>query len=71
MADFFSHITILKYFDLPKIKTMTSFGKRIVLLNKGYSDAMFNTRIALYQDLVKLLQERIKEYRRMERQMAG
>ncbi|GHU88013.1 hypothetical protein FACS189476_04400 [Spirochaetia bacterium] len=71
VADFFSHITFLKYFDLPKIKTMTSFGKRIVLINKGYSDTMYNTRIALYQDLVALLQERIKEYRRMERKLAG
>jgi hypothetical protein len=70
-ADFFSHITFLKYIDLPKIKTMTSFGKRIVLINKGYSDTMYNTRLALYQDLVTLLQGRIKEYRRMERQMTG
>ncbi|GHV90391.1 hypothetical protein AGMMS50268_08940 [Spirochaetia bacterium] len=69
-ADFLSHITILKYIDMPKIKTMTAFGKRIVLINKGYSDTMFNTRIALYQELVKLLQGRIKEYSRMERQMA-
>jgi hypothetical protein len=67
-ADFFSHITFLNYVDIPKIKTMTTFGKRIVLVNKGYSDTMFNTRIALYRELVKLLQARIKDYSRLEKQ---
>jgi hypothetical protein len=64
-ADFFSRITLLNHVDIPKIKTMTSFGKKIVRINQGYAETMFNTRIALYQDLVKLLQARIKEYTRM------
>ncbi|GHU58586.1 hypothetical protein FACS189444_2480 [Spirochaetia bacterium] len=67
IADFFSRITLLNHVDIPKIKTLTSFGREIVRINQNYADSMYDTRIGLYQNLVKLLQARIKEYTAMAR----
>jgi hypothetical protein len=64
-ADFLSRITLLNHVDIPKIKTITTFGRDIVGINQSYADTMFNTRMALYQDIVKLLQARVKDYTRM------
>ncbi|MDR2491495.1 MAG: hypothetical protein LBD20_08865 [Spirochaetaceae bacterium] len=45
--------------DVPKIRTVTSFGETLVLANGAYIDAVSNVRIWLYEKLIDLLEARL------------
>jgi hypothetical protein len=60
--DFVSRITFLNHLDVPKIHTITRFGRRIVLTNAAYTDIISNTRIRLYERMIILLEIRLDCY---------
>jgi hypothetical protein len=60
--DFITRITMLNYVDVPKIATITSFGGRILQVNKVYTDMMSDTQIWINKKLIELLKTRIRFY---------
>ncbi|MDR0589819.1 MAG: hypothetical protein LBG25_04685, partial [Spirochaetaceae bacterium] len=60
--DIISRITLLNFVDIPKIYTITRFGKKIVSLNKTYTDLISDNRIWIDNKLIELLDIRIKTY---------
>ncbi|MDR2517583.1 MAG: hypothetical protein LBC88_09430 [Spirochaetaceae bacterium] len=64
-------ITPLRFLDVPKIRTITRFGKRIVLENSAYIDAVSDARIRICRRIIELLGVRILCYREMERKLAA
>jgi hypothetical protein len=60
--DFISRITLLNFIDIPKIYTITRFGKKILTVNKTYTDLISDNRIWIDTKLIELLNTRIKTY---------
>jgi hypothetical protein len=60
--DLISRITLLNYVDVPKIATITSFGGRIIQVNKVYTDMISDTQIWINRKLIELLKTRILSY---------
>jgi hypothetical protein len=60
--DMFARITLLNYVEVPKIATITSFGKRILQVNKVYTDMISDTQIWINKKLIELLKIRIRSY---------
>jgi hypothetical protein len=67
---YIARFTPLRFVDLPKIRTMTSYGDEIVLANSRYTTAVSNTRIWVMQKITVLLDVRIRCYEEMARQYA-
>jgi hypothetical protein len=61
-AHYIAILTPLRFIDVPKIHTATSFGDRLVLTNKTYNDLISNIRIWEYEKIIELLEVRIKCY---------
>ncbi|MDR2144117.1 MAG: hypothetical protein LBP29_07090 [Treponema sp.] len=55
-------ITPLRFVDMPKIRTVTSFGDRIILTNNSYVNMFFNIRIWVYEKIIELLELRLLRY---------
>ncbi|MDR0758916.1 MAG: hypothetical protein LBF74_02255, partial [Treponema sp.] len=53
----------LRFVDMPKIRTITAFGDRIILENSTYINTVSNTRIWLYEKIIGLLEARLLYYR--------
>jgi hypothetical protein len=49
----------LRFMEVPKIRTMTRFGEKIVTSNGAYINTVADTQIWVYQKLVELLDVRI------------
>jgi hypothetical protein len=60
--DLISRITLLNFVDMPKIYTITRFGKKIISVNKTYTDLISDNRIWIDSTLIELLDIRIKIY---------
>jgi hypothetical protein len=60
--DIISRITLLNFVDIPKIYTVTRFGKKIISVNKTYTDLISDNRIWIDSRLIELLDIRIKTY---------
>ncbi|MDR2551562.1 MAG: hypothetical protein LBD31_00115 [Treponema sp.] len=52
----------LRFIDVPKIRTMTSYGERIVLANSFYTGTISDTRIWVDRKVTALLETRIRCY---------
>jgi len=64
-VDLLTSVTFLDQIDFPKIKTMTSYGDRIMEANdKSYAD-MAEAREWIYSKIIELLDLRIAEYKRV------
>jgi hypothetical protein len=63
-------MTPLQFVDVPKIRTMTSFGQTVVLANSTYVYSTSNTRIQLYERIIGMLETRIRRYRDMEKELS-
>ena len=61
-AHYITKITPLGLVDVPKIRTVTSFGETLVLANSASINAVSNARIWLYEKLLALLETRIRCY---------
>ncbi|MDR2398768.1 MAG: hypothetical protein LBD74_08430 [Spirochaetaceae bacterium] len=60
-------LTPLRFIDIPKIRTITRFGERIVLENSSYIYTVSKARIQLYEDLLELLEARLRYYHKLEK----
>ena len=61
-AHYLSMITPLRFIDVPKIRTVTGFGEKIILANSAYIYTNSNTRIWVYEKLIALLETRLRCY---------
>jgi hypothetical protein len=64
-------ITPLRFVDVPKIRTITKFGDRIVLENSLYAYATSNVRIWAYEKILELLKVRLRCYNELAKEFAG
>jgi hypothetical protein len=64
-------ITPLRFIDVPKIRTVTSFGDRLVLTNNSYINAFSTIRIWVYEKIVKLLELRLLWYNDLAKELSG
>jgi hypothetical protein len=58
-AHYIARFTPLRFIDVPKIRTITKFGDRVVLTNSAYINTISAVRILLYEKIVELLKLRI------------
>jgi hypothetical protein len=70
-AHYLVKITPLRFIDLPKFHTITKFGKRIVLENSAYIDAVSGLSIRAYEGLVELLESRIRYFHILTKELSG
>ncbi|MDR1211763.1 MAG: hypothetical protein LBK40_05985 [Spirochaetaceae bacterium] len=70
-ADFISHITLLNFIDIPKIATITSFGKEIFSVNRAYTTMISDTRIWIDSKLLELLRIRVSVYTGLADELAA
>jgi hypothetical protein len=68
--DFIGRISLLNFIDIPKIYTITRFGKRILKVNRTYTDLISDNRIWIDRNLIDLLDIRIKSYTLMAERIA-
>jgi hypothetical protein len=64
-ASYIARITPLRFIDVPKIHTVTSFGEKLVLANSAYTNRISEVRAWAYQKIVDLLELRIACYTEM------
>jgi hypothetical protein len=55
-------ITPLRFVDVPKIRTVTSFGKRLVVANSSYIHRISAIRIQTYETIIDGLELRLRYY---------
>ncbi|MCL2264538.1 MAG: hypothetical protein FWC22_00735 [Treponema sp.] len=58
-AHYIAKLTPLRFVDVPKIKTVTSYGNRLVLANNSFINTTSNARIWLYENIIEMLETRI------------
>ncbi|MCL2067372.1 MAG: hypothetical protein FWG99_07910 [Treponema sp.] len=58
-AHYIVKISPLRFVDVPKIRTVTSYGKELILANSAYINSTANSRIWLYEKIIELLETRI------------
>ncbi|MDR2793296.1 MAG: hypothetical protein LBB61_06475 [Treponema sp.] len=63
-------ITPLRFVDVPKIRTITTYGDRIVLSNSAFTTVIAELRVALDERLLELLNARIKRYEKLARELS-
>ena len=61
-AHYIAKMTPLRFVDMPKIRTMTSYGEKLVLANSAYINTITNTRIMVYEYIITMLKTRILCY---------
>ncbi|MDR1100596.1 MAG: hypothetical protein LBL28_08960, partial [Treponema sp.] len=61
-AHYLVRLTPLRFVDVPKIRTVTTFGDRIVLANSSYINTVSNIRIWVYEKIIELLETRLLYY---------
>jgi hypothetical protein len=59
---YITKMTPLRFFDIPKIRTITSFGNKLVTANSAYINTVTDTRIRLYSKITEMLETRILCY---------
>jgi hypothetical protein len=61
-AHYIARITPLRFVNVPKIRTITSFGKRVILANSSYIYRISTIRIQIYEQIIDVLEERLRSY---------
>ncbi|MDR1099415.1 MAG: hypothetical protein LBL28_02930 [Treponema sp.] len=61
-AHYLVRITPLRFVNVPKLRTITRFGERLVLTNSSYIKATSNLRIWMCEIIVELLEIRLQRY---------
>jgi hypothetical protein len=64
-ASYIARITPLRFIDVPKIRTVTGFGEKLVLANSAYTNRVSELRAWIYQKIIDLLELRITCYTEM------
>jgi hypothetical protein len=61
-AHYLVRITPLRFVNVPKLRTITRFGERLILTNSSYIKATSNLRISLCEVIIELLEIRLQRY---------
>ncbi|MDR1636930.1 MAG: hypothetical protein LBR93_06295 [Treponema sp.] len=67
--DGIARLSLLRFIDVPKIRTMTRFGARIVLLNSAYTRRLSDVQKWVNQKSIDLLDLRIACYAELAKQL--
>jgi hypothetical protein len=59
-------ITPMRFIDVPKIRTITTYGDRIVLSNSAFTATIAELRVELDERLLELVNTRIKRYEKLK-----
>jgi hypothetical protein len=68
--DGFARLSGLQFIDIPKIRTVTRFGEKIVTSNETYTNIVSDTQIWVYQKIIELLDLRILMLTDLAKQIA-
>jgi hypothetical protein len=68
---YLARFTPLRFIDVPKIRTVTSYGDEIVLANSRYASSISEIRIWICQKILALAELRIQCYEETARQFSG
>ncbi|MDR3123708.1 MAG: hypothetical protein LBU16_08030 [Treponema sp.] len=66
-----ARFTPLRFIDVPKIRTVTSYGEEIVLANSIHTNSVSDTSIWICKKILALTELRIKCYEETEQQFLG
>ncbi|MDR1231660.1 MAG: hypothetical protein LBK61_09695 [Spirochaetaceae bacterium] len=69
-AHYIARLTPLRFVDMPKIRTVTTFGERVVMANSAYVSATANVRIWLYERIIALLEARLRYYNDLAKELS-
>ncbi|WP_157784222.1 hypothetical protein [Treponema primitia] len=69
-AHYIAWLTPLRFIDVPKIRTITNFGDRVILANSAYINTISATRILVYEKIVELLKLRILSFNEMVKEFS-
>jgi hypothetical protein len=61
-AHYLARMTPLRFVDMPKIRTLASFGERVVSANSSYIYATSGVRIWVYEKIIELLEVGLRYY---------
>jgi len=64
-AHHIAKLTPLRFIDVPKIRTITSYGRELVLANNAYIHTTTNAAIWLYENIIEMLEIRINCYKEL------
>jgi len=67
---YIAKITPLRFVDVPKVRTMTSFGEKLVMANSAYINTITNSRIRVYEKIIEMLETRILCYNDMAKEVS-
>jgi hypothetical protein len=67
---YIARITPLHFVDVPKIRTVTTFGKRLVLANSSYIYRISAIRIQTYERIIDELEARLRYYNGLAKNMS-
>jgi len=70
-AHYIAKITPLRFVDVPKVRTMTSFGEKLVMANSTYINTITNSRIRVYEKIIEMLETRIICYKDMLKELSN
>ncbi|MDR1149054.1 MAG: hypothetical protein LBK66_10525 [Spirochaetaceae bacterium] len=68
-AHYTAILSPLRFIDMPKIRTITRFGGRIILTNSSYINIVSNIRIQEYEQITELLKVRLRYYNKLAREL--
>jgi hypothetical protein len=63
-------ISPLRFVNVPKIRTITQFGDRIILENSSYISTVSGLRIWAYEIIIELLEARLRHYNELAKELA-
>jgi hypothetical protein len=69
-AHYTARLTPLRFVDVPKIRTITTFGDRIVLANSAYVHTTSNVRMWVYKKIMELLKVRLRCYNELAKEFS-
>ena len=61
-AHYITKITPLRFVDVPKIRTITSYGEKMIMANSAYVNTVTTVRIRLLERIIEMLETRILCY---------
>jgi hypothetical protein len=69
-AHYTAILSPLRFVNVPKIRTITSFGDRIILTNSKYIHIVSNIRIWTYEKIIELLELRLRCYKELAKELS-
>jgi hypothetical protein len=70
-AHYLARLTPLRFVNMPKIRTITAFGDRVVLANSAYINTVSSVRIWACEKIIALLEARLRYYNALAKGFSG